>query len=206
MESANPYDQPQQQQMPAAYPHLPGYSAVQPDQYAFQMLTQMSTTNQFNAFCIDCQKNKSTHANVTLGTFICAECADFISKNFTPMQAYIKPLLTEPWDHYQLSCMALGGNQKFYEYLVPYKKEKLGILEKNKTSAALYYARKLCADVRVQKFTEIAPAKDSNEELERAQAKAREGVNRAGVEMTKAGNNVKASWNKYILGKKPAEE
>ena len=63
-----------------------------PDQYAQNMLTQMSTANQFNAFCIDCQKNKSTHANVTLGTFICGECAGFIAKNFSQMNAYVKTL------------------------------------------------------------------------------------------------------------------
>ena len=30
---------------------------------------------QFDAFCIDCQDNRSTHCNVTFGTFICAQCA-----------------------------------------------------------------------------------------------------------------------------------
>ena len=64
--------------------------------------------------------------------------------------------------------MALGGNQKFYEHLTPYKKEKLSIVEKYKTAATKWYARKLCAEVRGQKFTEIAPAKDSSEEMQRA--------------------------------------
>ena len=31
--------------------------------------------DQFNAFCVDCQRNKSSHCNVTFSTFICGECA-----------------------------------------------------------------------------------------------------------------------------------
>ena len=34
-------------------------------------LNQRVNTEQFDAFCIDCQNNRSTHANVTYGTFIC---------------------------------------------------------------------------------------------------------------------------------------
>jgi len=32
--------------------------------------------DQFDAFCIDCQENRSTHCNVFFGTFICARCAE----------------------------------------------------------------------------------------------------------------------------------
>ena len=31
---------------------------------------------QFDAFCIDCQENRSTHFNVFFGTFICSHCAE----------------------------------------------------------------------------------------------------------------------------------
>ena len=29
---------------------------------------------QFDAFCIDCQNNRSSHCNVTFGTFLCGDC------------------------------------------------------------------------------------------------------------------------------------
>jgi hypothetical protein len=56
--------------------------------------------NEFNAFCVDCQNNRSSHANITYGTYICGECAIEHTKNF-PMASYLKPL-DEVWDPYQL--------------------------------------------------------------------------------------------------------
>ena len=35
------------------------------------ILRKLCQEDQFNAFCIDCQKNRSSHANVTFGVFIC---------------------------------------------------------------------------------------------------------------------------------------
>jgi hypothetical protein len=35
------------------------------------ILRKLVHEDQFNAFCIDCQKNRSTHANITFGVFIC---------------------------------------------------------------------------------------------------------------------------------------
>ena len=31
--------------------------------------------NPFNNFCIDCKQNKTTHAVVWVGAFVCADCA-----------------------------------------------------------------------------------------------------------------------------------
>jgi hypothetical protein len=70
--------------------------------------------NEFNAFCVDCQNNRSTHTNITYGTYICADCALEHTKQF-PMVSYIKPL-DEIFDPFQLNVTAQGGNQKFYEY------------------------------------------------------------------------------------------
>ena len=38
-------------------------------------LRKRITEEQFDAFCIDCQNNRSSHCNVTFGTFICETCA-----------------------------------------------------------------------------------------------------------------------------------
>ena len=32
--------------------------------------------DRYNAFCIDCQRKRSTHANVYFGTFLCLDCAE----------------------------------------------------------------------------------------------------------------------------------
>ena len=122
------------------------------------MLTNMVTTNQFNAFCIDCQKNRSTHANITYGVFICHECADFLNKNMAQPQAYIKSLFTEVWDPYQLTIAQIGGNQKFYEFLQPYNKEKLSIMEKYNSSACKWYAKKIAFEAKGIEFKETQPA------------------------------------------------
>ena len=190
-----------QSQDQVAYPHLPGYALPPQDQFTQATLTPMVTTNQFNAFCIDCQKNRSTHANITFGVFICGDCAKFLCDNFMQMEMYIK-LLGEQWDPYQLTIAKLGGNEKFYEFMTEYKKEKLGIMEKYKSSAAKWYAKKLSADARGKEFSDIVPAKNSKEEWERAQVKGKELTDKAGTELKKTGESIKGGWNKYVLGKK----
>ena len=39
-------------------------------------LRRRITEEQFDAYCIDCQNNRSSHCNITFGTFICGECAE----------------------------------------------------------------------------------------------------------------------------------
>ena len=39
-------------------------------------LRKRITEEQFDAYCIDCQNNRSSHCNITFGTFICGECAE----------------------------------------------------------------------------------------------------------------------------------
>ena len=36
--------------------------------------------NPFNNFCIDCKQNKTTHAIIWLGAFVCADCAKALVK------------------------------------------------------------------------------------------------------------------------------
>lgn len=62
------------------------------------ILQKLCKEDQFNAFCIDCQKNRSTHANVTFGVFICQDCATFHQANFPMYDSYIKAVFEECWD------------------------------------------------------------------------------------------------------------
>jgi len=35
----------------------------------------MITEDRYNAWCVDCQRNRSSHCNVSFGTFLCSDCA-----------------------------------------------------------------------------------------------------------------------------------
>mmetsp|Transcript_53677 Transcript_53677/g.73596 ORF Transcript_53677/g.73596 Transcript_53677/m.73596 type:complete len:81 (-) Transcript_53677:443-685(-) len=61
-------------------------------------LVSVVNKNQFNAFCIDCQKQKSTYANISFGTYICEHCARSHISCYPQFAHYIKPLFTEVWD------------------------------------------------------------------------------------------------------------
>ena len=110
-------------------------------------LDKLAHQNEFNAFCVDCQKNRSTHANVSFATFICEECAQLHSANFPQGASYIKSL-EEVWDPYQLRAVQVGGNKAFYEFLREYGKEREETLKKYKTDAAVYYRKSLCYRVK----------------------------------------------------------
>ena len=101
------------------------------------------------------------------GTFICGECVREHEKEFTMFQSYVKPLFTEAWDGFQLRCVQLGGNKKFFEFLKEYGKEREPIAKKYNTNAALYYKKKLCQEAKNQEFNDPPPAKNAQEFAER---------------------------------------
>merc|ERR1740139_152791 len=94
-----------------------------------QMLKQIVEGNKFNIFCVDCQKNKSTHANITYGTFICHDCAKQHWGIFTMNQHYIKPI-NEMWDSHQLKVATFGGNKHLFDFLKQYEMERLPVAKK----------------------------------------------------------------------------
>ena len=55
----------------------------------------------FNTFCVDCKENRTTHAVVWLGAFLCKDCADKLLKAVGGNQyCYIKDIFGEHWDDY----------------------------------------------------------------------------------------------------------
>ena len=68
-------------------------------------LRKRITEEQFDAYCIDCQNNRSSHCNITFGTFICAECAEKHTQTYSQFQSYIKPLFADAWDNFQIACI-----------------------------------------------------------------------------------------------------
>ena len=53
-------------------------------------------SNPFNNFCIDCKQNKTTHAIVWLGAYICGDCAKaIIDAQGGNQHCYIKDIFNE---------------------------------------------------------------------------------------------------------------
>ena len=123
--------------------------------------------NEFNAFCVDCQNNRSTHGNITFGTFVCAECAVLHQQDYHFFQSYIKSL-DEVWDPYQLLIVEQGGNKPFYEFMRDYGREREAISQKYRSDAAWYYRKVLHFRAKGIEFTERAPPKNAAEAAERA--------------------------------------
>ena len=159
------------------------------------VLKKLIFEDQFNAFCIDCQKNRSTHANVSFGVFICQECAIFHNANFPMCESYIKAAFDECWDSFQLQMVMQGGNKKFYEFLRTYEKEREPILKKYTTSAALYYRRKLSFSAKNLPCDELPPPRNAQEAAERAGKT----IQTAGVKVTQFFNEAD---QKYKIGEK----
>lgn len=149
-------------------------------------LTHIVQENEFNAFCVDCQNNRSTHCNVTYGTYICGDCSVEHMKQY-PLISYIKPL-DEVWDPHQLKVTEQGGNKNFYEFMREYQKERTGIAVKYKTDAATWYRKKVQMAARGMPFEERQPPRNAQEAAQRAADDAKVAAS-AGMDKAKAGWN-----------------
>lgn len=110
-----------------------------------QLLRNFHQKDSYNKFCVDCNKNESTHAVVTYGILLCQECADYHKLNFGMENSYVKSLYNELWDEYQIKCLELGGNKQFWDFMKLYNSEGKTIDAKYKSKEAKYYKKKLCA-------------------------------------------------------------
>ena len=124
--------------MPPPIPVFQGQPAEQT-----QLLQNLLVKDAFNTFCVDCGKSKSTHFNVTFGTFICEACARSHWQLFDMNVCYIKAVLTENWDKYQLKVAQMFGNKPFFEFMKQYQIQQYAIALKYKTIAVKYYRDRL---------------------------------------------------------------
>lgn len=75
----------------------------------------------FNTYCVDCKENRTTHAIVWLGAFVCKKCADDLLKTVGGNhQVYVKDIFGEHWDDYQLNSMTKGGNKNLFKVIKEY--------------------------------------------------------------------------------------
>lgn len=62
----------------------------------------------------------------------------------------------------------IGGNKRFYEFLKEYGKERDDIKQKYTGTPAIYYRKKLNAQVMNKPFSEALPAKSAQEQVTKA--------------------------------------
>ena len=62
----------------------------------------------------------------------------------------------------------MGGNERFFHFLMDYKINELPIKEKYRHKVVIFYVKRLNAMLDRAVFTEEPPAKDWNETLNRA--------------------------------------
>lgn len=130
--------------------------------------------DSYNKFCVDCNKNESTHASVSYGILLCEECADFHRVHFGMENSYIKSLFDELWDEYQIKCMELGGNKVFWDFMKLYNSEWKSMENKYKSKEAKYYKRRLQAQAQGKDFTEEPPARNIEETFNRGVGTAKD--------------------------------
>jgi len=63
-------------------------------------LQELLTKDTYNKFCIDCNRNESTHSSITYGTFICDDCAKVHITVLGMDKSYVKPINGDLWDAY----------------------------------------------------------------------------------------------------------
>ena len=123
---------------------------------------------------------------MTFGIFVCARCAEIHEGHFSPYQSYIKTLFDDAWDTFQITCVQVGGNKRFFEFLRTYGKEREPINKKYDSSAAHFYRRELCAQAKRIPFNEAPPAKDAREFATKA-------IDKTGVFFTETNEKYKVS-------------
>ena len=82
-------------------------------------------------------------------------------------ESYIKALFEECWDTFQITSVQVGGNQRFFEFMQSYAKERDPIAKKYNQASSKYYRKRLAAQARNLPFTEVQPAKNFTEAANR---------------------------------------
>ena len=152
------------------------------------LLTDLLQRDTYNKFCIDCNRNESTHANITYGTFICGDCAKVHIQNIGTDKHYIKTIFGDAWDQYQIKIIQIGGNKRLWDFFKQYNglEQKL-IQSKYDSAPAKYYKKKLAAEVNNLPFDAKEPAKNAEELLDRGLDKSKELASKAGQGLSKVG-------------------
>lgn len=130
---------------------------------------QKVLSDSYNKFCIGCLENQTTHVIIQLGCLVCETCAlDHIAQVGGMSNCYVKSMLGEQWDDYQLKSVALGGNASMFEICREYGIEKLNLRDKTTHESLKWYRRRHMAMMDDMPFDGLKPPKDLDERLNQA--------------------------------------
>ena len=139
-----------------------------------EYLRSVLDKDAYNKFCVDCNKNESTHCSIMFGVFLCQECAQVHMEELGMDQSYVKTVFLDVWDEYQLKVVTHYGNKQFWDFMKQYGLETREIVAKYKSGPAQYYKKRLAALVMDRSFTQLPPAKDVEEMVDRSVEKGKE--------------------------------
>ena len=95
---------------------------------------------------------------------------------------YVKSMLNEQWDDYQLKSVGLGGNAAMFEICREYGIEKLNLRDKTTHECMKWYRRRHMAmmdDMPFDGLLSLKPPKDLDERLNQASMVAQKGFTHA---------------------------
>lgn len=151
------------------------------------------TGSPFNKYCIDCKRNKTTHALVWLGIFVCESCSvkHLNLPNASQSRIFVKNALKEHWDDYQLRSIQLGGNKNFFDILKEYEIVELDFNKKYKHPAVLWYEKDLRAKMDGFEGHNIGkPPKNLKERLTRMEETANRDLDKTSETIEKVSSDM----------------
>lgn len=179
------------------------------------LLQELLARDTYNKFCIDCNRNESTHASITYGTFVCGECANIHLNVLGMEKSYVKPIFGDTWDSYQIQVMQLAGNKRLWDFFKQYTGlEQKAIPTKYTSSPASYYRKRLAAEATGRSFVDKEPPKNAEEYLDRGVEGAKSVAKTAGEGIVKgvgilgdkfAESGIKDKF-KSMFSKKPQQQ
>ncbi|CDW84635.1 UNKNOWN [Stylonychia lemnae] len=155
-----------------------------------ELLRAIQQKDSYNKFCVDCNKNESTHCSVTFGILICEECAGKHLELLGMELSYVKPLYQDVWDTFQIKLLENGGNKKFWDFIKQYNMELKDINAKFNSNPIKYYKKRLFALAQGVEFNQEQPPRNAEEILNRGVDGAKNLGKKAGEGIMKFGGLV----------------
>lgn len=104
-----------------------------------------------------------------MGCLVCETCAmDHIAQVGGMSNCYVKAIMGEQWDDYQLKSVCLGGNASMFEICREYGIEKMNLRDKTTHACMSWYRKRHMAMMDDMPFDGLKPPKDMDERINQA--------------------------------------
>ena len=114
-----------------------------------------------NKTCFDCDTKSCQWASINNGIFLCTNCSG-IHRGLGVEKSYIRSILWDNWNEYQIEFMLKGGNKQLKDLLKEYSFNTKLINSKKfyQTKIMDYYRKYLKSKVEGITFSELPPSKE----------------------------------------------